>query len=198
MIIVRKRVWLTFLPSLTYSKIFAEISFYVIFKHPFCMQLRAIFSLILFAWFGFLPAQAGFNREAFYKVMMGHSISEIDKTLNNPDLKDKRAFKGALLMKKSGFLTQAKEKLGVFRLGIKELESSIVKDSSNAEYRFLRLMIQENAPGVVNYNREIKKDASYLRKNYKNLPPATQKALLDYSKTSKELKPEDFKNEVHE
>ncbi|MEP6683274.1 MAG: hypothetical protein ABJA35_08440, partial [Parafilimonas sp.] len=59
-------------------------------------------------------------------------------------------------------------------------------------YRFLRLIIQEHAPKIVKYNKEIDADASFIKKNYKNLSPDIQKILIDYSQNSKALKQQDF------
>jgi len=158
------------------------------------MPLKFIFTFLSIACFSFFSAQGSINRSVFYGVLMGNDLQEIDKELNTMNLTGKEAFKGALLMKKSGLMPVVKEKLKLFKEGHKALELAIDKDSTNAEYRFLRLIIQENAPKIVNYNKEIKQDASYLRKNYDNLPANLQKVIVDYSKSSKALKPEDFKH----
>jgi hypothetical protein len=71
------------------------------------------------------------------------------------------------------------------------LEAAIKKDSLNAELRFLRLMIQENAPGMLGYKSDIEKDSAYIRKSFKTLPEVVQQAFLNYSKKSKVLKPAD-------
>jgi len=162
------------------------------------MQVKLIFFCLLNALLSVSIAQTSFNRVSFYAIIIENDLKEVnDELLSLDKTQGKQAYKGALLMKKSGLLPEAKDKLSFFKEGRKELEQAISRDSTNVEYRFLRILIQENAPKIVNYNREIKKDASYLRKNYKNLPDIVQKALLNYSKTSKELKPEDFKNGAH-
>jgi hypothetical protein len=80
----------------------------------------------------------------------------------------------------------------MFRSGLKKLEKSIAEESGNAELRFLRLMIQENAPGILNYRNEIEEDSKMVRSAYKKLPKVVQQAVSDYSKKSKVLKPEYF------
>ena len=64
---------------------------------------------------------------------------------------------------------------------------ALEKDSTNTEYHFLRLMIQENAPKRLGYHAALEKDNLYIRKNFKTLSPALQQAILGYSKQSKIL-----------
>lgn len=91
-------------------------------------------------------------------------------------------------MKKAGLVKNVKSKLKLFKEGHHKLEEAIEKDNSNIEYRFLRLIIQENAPDILNYNKDIKKDSAFIKENYKNLPVVVRDAIEDYSKKSKVLK----------
>lgn len=158
------------------------------------MQVKFIFTFLFTLWLGITSAQSSFMRSTFYKVFMENNMADIDKEIVTCSASGNEAFKGALLMKKAGLVTETKEKLKLFKEGHKALELSIYKDTANVEYRFLRIVIQENAPKIVNYNKEIKTDAGYLRKNYKSLSQGLQRVMIEYSKTSKELKPEDFKH----
>jgi hypothetical protein len=56
----------------------------------------------------------------------------------------------------------------------------------------MRLMIQEHAPSILGYKGNLQSDKEYIRKNFKALPFEVQQAILDYSKKSVILKPEDF------
>ena len=76
--------------------------------------------------------------------------------------------------------------------GKAKLEPAIAKDTTNAEYRFLRLQIQEHAPKAVKYNDKLNSDKMFISKEYKNLSPEIQQAILDYSKQSKILLPADL------
>ncbi len=91
-------------------------------------------------------------------------------------------------MRKAGLLRRPKEKLSVFKSGAEKLEMALAKDSSNGEYHFLRLIIQENAPGVVHYNKAVEKDSAFVYRSYKSLSPVVQKAILAYCKHSKTLR----------
>ncbi|MBS1577247.1 MAG: hypothetical protein JST09_18260 [Bacteroidetes bacterium] len=136
-----------------------------------------------------------FDRKEFYSAMASGDTKTIDGQINllkNWDSKDKAAFEGALLMKKAGLAIAAGKKLSLFKEGHKKLEAAIKKDSDNTEYRFLRLMIQEHAPGMLGYKDDLKKDSAYIRQSYKKLPAEVQQAITEYSKKSKVLKPGDF------
>ena len=159
--------------------------------------MKTIFVFLLLLSFGFnrLFRQPSFDRTLFYTALTGQNLNEINSELTELTAESgKEAFRGALLMKKAGMMPQAKDKLHLFKTGHAQLEKAITGDSTNAEFRFLRLLIQEHAPALMNYHHDLKKDASYIRKNYNRLPAVVQNAVFNYSKTSTELKPGDFKN----
>ncbi len=134
--------------------------------------------------------QLDFDQRAFYHAMASTNIEEIDiqlKYVKASSIKEKEAYEGALLMKKAGLLTKAKDKLSFFKLGRTKLEASIKKDADNAEYCFLRLIIQENAPKAVNYRNNISQDSLSIKTNLKNLPTVVRDAISNYSKNSKAL-----------
>ncbi len=142
-----------------------------------------------------MPQQTSFDRSAFYAAMASSDLDEIDAqflAVKGSSFAEKEAYEGALMMKKSGMLTRAKDKLSLFKAGRLKLEASITKDKENAEFRFLRIIIQEHAPKIVNYRSELEKDSQLIRANYKSLPPIVQQAIADYSKRSSVLKPSYF------
>jgi hypothetical protein len=133
----------------------------------------------------------GFDKAGYYSVMASGNITAVDSVLSllqQGALKEKGAYEGALLMRKAGLLRRPKEKLSVFKSGAQKLETALAKDSSNGEYHFLRLIIQENAPGVVHYNKAVEKDSQFVYRSFKLMSPVVQKAILDYSKHSKTLR----------
>jgi hypothetical protein len=138
-----------------------------------------------------------FDKTAYYQILKSGSIKEINDEIlliDASSLKSTDAFIGALMMKKAGLLKVPKEKLDNFKKGATKLETILHSDTSNVEYRFLRLIIQEHAPKVVKYNKNILEDAAFIKKNYKELSPDVQKILIDYSQTSNALKPQDFQS----
>ena len=162
------------------------------------MRLRTLFS--------FLPILSGmivqgrqilqgFDKSDFYSVMAAGKVGDINDELakiSALDIPEKEAYEGALLMKKAGLLTRPADKLKSFKPGRIKLESALRKDSTNGEYHFLRLAIQEHAPRVVKYSKDLQKDSQYVHYTFKNLSPVVQKAIINYSKNSKILHREDF------
>lgn len=137
------------------------------------------------------PQQTSFDKQAFYNAMSANNLDEINTMLElvkSSGLDEKGAYEGALLMKKAGLVSKAKEKLSLFKTGRTKLESAIKNNNNNIEFIFLRLIIQEHAPKMVKYNGNIENDCELIRNHYKSLPSVVQKAILDYSKKSKVLK----------
>ncbi|HSZ33677.1 MAG TPA: hypothetical protein VK772_10200 [Puia sp.] len=132
------------------------------------------------------------NRPAFYKAMQGNNKELVNaqltelKTLEPKNAQN--AFLGTMTMKKAGLGGSPSAKLHLFKEGHKMLEAAIMEDPNNAEFRFLRLLIQENAPGILGYRNNEEKDCEIIRKSYKSLPPDLQHVIADYSKKSKFLK----------
>ena len=108
---------------------------------------QLIFSLLLISLTSFVPGhilKKEFDKTGYYAVLSSEKINEINLQLQNLKemaFSEKDAYEGALLMKKSGLVGNAKEKLSLFKNGRQKLESSIKKETSNVEYRFLRIII---------------------------------------------------------
>ena len=127
--------------------------------------------------------------------MASEDIKKVDQQINllkKAKISEKNAYEGTLIMKKAGLVKGPAKKLNLFKEGHKQLEAAIAKDGNNAELRFLRLMIQEHAPGILGYKDDLDKDSAYIRQSFKKLPVEVQRAMMDYSKTSKVLRSEDF------
>ncbi|RYZ29487.1 MAG: hypothetical protein EOO10_06170 [Chitinophagaceae bacterium] len=155
--------------------------------------LTAVFALIGFTT---ITHAQSFTKDGFYEAMSSDKPEALDQQLDL--LKswtgtEKQAYRGALTMKKAGYVSGAGKKLRTFKAGNKDLEGAINIDKDNVEYRFLRLMIQEHAPGILGYNDDLQADSDYIRKSFKNLHPAARQAVIDYTKTkSKYLSEKDF------
>jgi hypothetical protein len=131
------------------------------------------------------------NRPAFYKAMEENDKDQVNaelKELQTAPVEIQDAFTGALLMKKAGFNAPPAIKLRLFKSGRKMLEAAIKDNPENTEFRFLRLIIQEHAPGVLGYKNDIGKDSEFIQKSYKSLPDELQQIMVSYSKKSKFLK----------
>ncbi len=159
------------------------------------MKFSIIFSLV-FLLSGIIVHGEGrvnsIDKSAFYKAISSTNEEVINAQLvavKASSIAEKEAYEGALLMKKAGVIKgAAKEKLSLFKTGRAKLEAAIAKDKDNIEYRFLRLIIQENSPKIVKYKSDIEQDSQLVRSNFKNLSESLQLVITDYSKTSKALK----------
>jgi len=171
------------------------VNLYLCHMMQFKINIRLLLNF-LFLFFAFNikahPQKAGFDKSAFYSAMAANDMNSINTQLNavkTSSINEKEAYEGALLMKKAGLVTKAKEKLSLFKTGRLKLEAAIKKDKDNAEFSFLRLIIQEHAPKIVEYRNNIDTDVSAIRSNFKTLSPVVQQAIHDYTKKSKVLKP---------
>lgn len=136
-------------------------------------------------------SQNSIDRAAFYKVLASGNAAEIEVQLTiikQSTVSEKDAYEGTLLMKKAQVVSKPKDKLSFFKAGRFKLETSISADKDNTEYRFLRLIIQEHAPKIVKYRKNLAEDSQLIRSNFKNLSPEIQQIITDYSKKSNILK----------
>ena len=148
--------------------------------------------LVLFTGFKQIKAidYKSLDRKAFYNVLKSGTVDAINDEITaveSSNIKGKDAFEGTLLMKKAGLLKVPKQKLENFKKGRIKLETAIKNDSTNTEYRFMRLIIQEHAPKQAKYQAQLKTDADFITQYFKTLSPELQEIIIDYSKQSKTL-----------
>ena len=138
-----------------------------------------------------LIAASTFSKAEVFKAVSGKDASSLTKMISKlEDLSsssDQQAYLGTLKMKRAEQLKTAKEKLAMFKEGRALLEKSITASPKNSEYRFLRLMIQENAPKVLKYNTNIKEDAKLVSSGYQSLASDVRNAVVSYAKQSPNL-----------
>lgn len=158
------------------------------------MRMNLTFNLLfvfLFSAFQVHAQNTGIDKSAYYKALESGNLAAIDAQLskvNAAPAVEKTAYEGTLLMKKAQLVSKSKDKLDLFKSGRSKLESCISKYKENTEYRFLRLIIQENAPKVVKYNTNLDEDSRLIQANFTRLSPHLQQVILDYSRKSKILK----------
>ena len=162
------------------------------------MRLRTICLLLFIFFTTAIKSETfaqGFDRQHFYDVMSSGKMKGVNEELDllsTSAVNEKEAYEGALLIRKAGLTTFPSEKLKLFKKGRIKLETAIMNDNKNAEYRFLRMSIEEHAPKIVKYNADIETDKAIVIKSFKSLHPAVQQAIIDYSKNSKVIHPQDF------
>ena len=158
------------------------------------MNMRWIYicSLLLFQHYQFVaqPIKGETRQGNFYRALFSDDILQLESqfmSLEQLHAKDTMAYSGALGMKKAGLLSTPREKLSFFKDGRRKLEQAITLDSGNVEYRFLRLIIQENAPPLMRYNGQLDEDKNFIRQKYTQLGSSLKSEIQKYSKTSKVL-----------
>lgn len=160
------------------------------------LKLSLITLLTGFLALGFHVAGAQqFDKAAYYQVMESGKLDAVEnqlKIINSSANINRQAYSGALLMKKAGLIKGPGKKLNVFKDGHSKLEAAIEKEKANTEWRFLRLVIQEHAPKILNYRGDIEEDARVVHQDFKNLSPELQAAILDYRKQSDTLQKLNF------
>ena len=145
---------------------------------------------ILLLCSAYLYAQAGFDRAAYYTAFANGQAAELDEQIKKTSSlsgQERDAFEGALLMRKAGTAFSPAQKLSLFKKGGKKLEAAIKADPQNVEFRFLRLMVQENAPKIVGYKDNIKADSEMVKNSLSSLSKSTQNAVNSYAKKSQYL-----------
>ncbi len=138
-----------------------------------------------------------FDLSEYYGILKSGTLDQINKeikVLEASNIPEKEAYTGTLLMKKAGLLKQGKQKLDTFKSGAAKLESAIKTDSANTEFH---LVFATDDPGtctdqITKYHSQIKNDSELVTRHHNKLSPFLQDIILNYSKTSKSLKPEDF------
>lgn len=143
--------------------------------------------------FGFVQSE----KKDFYKALSSGEESAIDQALENLEKENPssriNACKGALTMKKAGFQKSVKVKVKTFKKGAYMLEDEIKSNPANTEYRFLRLTIQEHAPKVLKYNKQLDEDKQAVIAGFGKLDNDLKTIVSNYAKDSKVLKENDLK-----
>ena len=133
-------------------------------------------------------AASTFSKSNFFSVLSEGSLIEIQalekKVATSKQDVMQQAYLGTIHMKLSEYGKTPADKLKQFKAGKNLLESSIEAEPNNAELRFLRIIIQENAPKMLKYNNDISEDATFIKKNYEKLPKEVKTAVSNYSKKS--------------
>jgi hypothetical protein len=158
--------------------------------------MRTILILILLLHFGSARTQgqngrAGFDKRSFYHDLSSDDIQAMNRQLDilsAANFAGKDAFEGALMMKKAGSEKEARKRMDGFKTGRHKLEHEIARDTANAEFRFLRLVIQEHLPKGIPYRADMDRDASLLIRKMNSLPEETRDAVQHYARSSARLK----------
>lgn len=127
-----------------------------------------------------------------YQALFGENINDINAILIQLESEESntlhKAYYATLKMKKASFIKLPIEKLKTFKKACLELEAIIQSKPEEPEYRFLRCTIQENAPPILKYNKNIEEDCKLIKKNLSKFKSEVISFVRDYAKQSKYLK----------
>jgi hypothetical protein len=79
-----------------------------------------------------------------------------------------KAYKGLCETMMAEYVYLPTTKLKYFNKGKKKIDESIRQQPDNPELRYIRLMVQMNAPSMLGYYREIQKDLDFFLSNKQN------------------------------
>jgi hypothetical protein len=131
---------------------------------------------------------ASFSKSEYFKVIQGKDAKAIQKLITSIEQSsassDRTAYLGALTMKSASLKETPKEKMEVFKKGKDLLEKAITTNKKNTEYRFLRLMIQENAPKILKYSSNKTEDAAWIKEHYTSCSSDIIQAIKNYAAQS--------------
>lgn len=156
---------------------------------------RLIFSLLIVIATTSVWSQASMAPADLYAVLSEEDAQPVVDALADfpePSNVSEKAYKGVLLMKSASAKEGVAEKLETFKAGHELLEGAILEEPTNTEFRFLRLIIQENAPKILGYHKDVKEDKAQIVGSYSQLSKALKDAILNYANHSKILLKEDF------
>lgn len=128
----------------------------------------------------------------FYEIFSGSDIEAIQQTINELEKGNQSeletVYLGALLTKKANSTKDIKEKIEVFKNGVKLIDTAVSNSPENIEYRFIRYIIQENAPKILKYNTKIAEDKAIIEAKFQKCNSILQNEIQQYNKISKTLK----------
>ena len=141
-----------------------------------------------------LWSQIELDRKSYYKALSSDDLLAVDAAITKTKAHASfRGFEGALWMRKAGLASSISQKYSFFKKGATMMDEALTADSKNTELKFLRFMVQEQAPRLLNYRSHLEDDAKDIKMNYKSLPKETLIALKGYCNKSEILKTTDFK-----
>ena len=103
-----------------------------------------------------------------------HQLSSVTLSENPKIL----AYKGAVLSLKAKNAKTIKDKKMYFQEGVQFLEASVNAAPKDLEIRYLRLSVQEHAPKIVKYSKNIDEDKNFILEHYGTTKDAELKACI--------------------
>ncbi|MFT3739428.1 MAG: hypothetical protein QM786_11770 [Breznakibacter sp.] len=152
--------------------------------------MRVVFLLAVVTLLISGAASSETNR--FYNVLNNASKERVGillaefEGIETPSSKIK-VYTGALYIRMAGFLTIPARRLDSFKKGKELIEKEIKNDPENVEYRFVRLIMQEQVPPMLHYDMNREEDKTLILKMFENLDAGLKQEIIKYAKHSSVL-----------
>ena len=149
-------------------------------------------ALLLVCLYFFLSVSASAGSERFFTVLSQGSRDDVEKLILDYEAKgdtgsQANIYRGALYARMAGLVNTPAQRLEYFKRGRLLIEAEIKQNADNIEYRFIRLIIQEQAPSIVRYRDNIEEDSAMIIAGYETLDDELKREIDRYAKTSKLL-----------
>lgn len=134
--------------------------------------------------------EASHIRDDFHKAVTSEcKLQTIIVSKTYPNNAMTKAYKGLASCTSADFATWPTTKWKYFTEGKTLIESAIKSETSNPEIRYVRLMVQLNAPALVGYSDEISNDLAIFVKElpHYSIDTSWKSTFIDNLKNSNEL-----------
>lgn len=155
-----------------------------------------IIAFLVLSFVSLSPIDLHSVRAAFQRAEA--SKANTDKLYNSIKDYDKKdpvllAYKGAAYSLRAQFEMNRAIKKEVFTQGVRSIEAAVSSAPHNIEIRLIRLIIQENAPKIVKYHKDIEEDRKFIIDNFAAESLEVKQVIRSYAKRSKVLLETDLK-----
>ena len=149
-------------------------------------------ALLLVCLYFFLSVSVSAGSERFFTVLSQGSKDDVEKLILDYEAKgdtgsQANIYRGALYARMAGLVNTPAQRLEYFKRGRLLIEAEIKQNADNIEYRFIRLIIQEQAPSIVRYRDNIEEDSALIIAAYQGLDERLKRELQRYAATSQVL-----------
>lgn len=150
--------------------------------------------LLLLMQFSSLPDQH--DRGSFYAVLTSESRTEVEQLIQQYEQLAKspllNAYIGTLYLRLASLPATPGERIQYFRQGKTLLDREIEIHDTFVEMRFLRLMFQENSPGILKYKDDMEADKAVIVTYFHEVDEALKLLIRKYAESSEVLNIHDF------
>ncbi|RZK66800.1 MAG: hypothetical protein EOO95_04770 [Pedobacter sp.] len=150
------------------------------------MKLITLFVSVVLM--GFFTDIASLRKQYIAAAESEQEANELHQQLEKVDETGKEftklGYKSAAIVLQAKYAKGLLTKKNLFTKGVKLLDATIDRAPNNYEVRLLRLNIQENAPGITGYTKNIKEDKAFLIKNYNSQPADLREFTKDFVEVS--------------